>query len=116
MRGNGLSLFEERMMTRVAGDGDGERGFDPTIIITLIAALIPVVIDCFKNRTTRQRPLGRIRGRLLGRARIAAAYRREQPDLSWAQSLRLADYTFDVADEATEEEVETFIKDCCGEG
>jgi hypothetical protein len=103
-QGKGFALFEERFQAA----NDNTRDFDPTIIITILAALIPLIQQCLANRPSA------LRRRLLNRPRVVVAIRRERPDLSWSDASKLADQCFDLADKASDAELKLFIKDCCG--
>lgn len=103
--GAGLSLAEERIGTRIT-EKEGV-GFDPMIIITVIMSLIQ---GCFKPQ--RLPTPGMLKQRSLNRARIATALRRET-GCSYQQALSRADIVLDAANEATDEELNLLIRDCC---
>lgn len=79
--------------------------FDPTIIIAIIVAIIPLLQQCFQRNASalRRRPLNRIR--------VAAAIRRET-GASWRDSQVLAERVFDVADNSTDAEINAFVAAC----
>lgn len=102
--GAGLSLAESRIAESKRGEG---YKFDPTLIIAIISALIPLIANCFNPKPQA------LRRRFLNRARVAAAIRREQPGLSFQEAFDEADNLFDLADKATDEELQLLINDCC---
>lgn len=65
--GSGMELYESR-----ATEALGGLGFDPTIIITIITTLLPIILDCFKQKPTV--PMFRFRA-LRTRAMVAQALR-----------------------------------------
>lgn len=82
------------------------RGAFIDILISLIPVIIPLIQGCF-NATPRA-----VRRRLFSRARLAAEIRKMQPDLTYAEAFEAADDCFDVADAASDQEVQEFIQ-CC---
>lgn len=106
MNGEGFQLFEDRLAAKV--DPSGQAAIDIAAIIALLMAILPMIQNCFKPNS------GTLRRRLGNRSRLAAAYRRERPELTWRESLRAADLAFEAADEAKDEELELFIADCRG--
>lgn len=104
MQGKGFDLLEERYAARAARDGVE---FDPLIIIAIIGMLVQVIQGCF------QRSPQAMRRRLLNRARLAVGLRERMPNLMWVEAFRQADLLFDMADEATDDELQLLITDCC---
>jgi hypothetical protein len=102
--GAGLELFESRLTARKVST---RKAFDPTIIAALIAAVLPLIMNCF-NPTPAA-----LRWRLFNRTLVAMAIRRVRRDLSYAQAFVEADILFDLADEATDAELQLLIDDCC---
>lgn len=82
------------------------RGAFIDILIALIPVIVPLIQDCFKANAQA------VRRRLFNRARLAVGIMRAQPGLSFADAFEAADDCFDVADQATDAEVEDFIR-CC---
>ncbi len=104
--GKGLALLEERLTARATSEGVG---FDPTIILLLISVLLPLIQSCFAPKPAA------LRRRFGNRARVAAALRRESLALTWAECFRHADGVLDLAEAATDEELQSLIDDCCSE-
>lgn len=102
--GPGLALLEERLTAKNATPDTV--GFDPTIIIAIISAIIPLIQNCF------QRSPQALRRRLLNRSRLAAAIRRET-GVAWPVAFSQADDLFDLAGAATDSELQLLIDDCC---
>lgn len=95
----GMALLEQRLekkLTPVEGVG-----FDPFSIITLVLSLLA---GCLPT-------VGRVRRSPLNVARVWAGLRRE--GLSWADARRKAEELFDIVDEATNEEIQGFLNECC---
>lgn len=108
MAGAGLQLLEERLAEDMAADdAENGRSFDPMTIFTIITALLPLIQNCFAPKPSA------LRRRLFNRSRVANALRREDQSLSWSDSMRKADRLFDLADKATDEELQSLIEDCC---
>lgn len=105
--GKGLQLLEDRLRQKEAGAEAA--GFDIAVIVATIAALVPLIQNCF-SPTPRA-----LRRRLFNRARVAAAVRGAAPALSWAEGLKKADVILDLAEGATDEELQALIDDCCGD-
>lgn len=104
MQGAGLSLLEARL-----AEGRTRRGLgiDFITIISIISAIVPLIQGCFNPKPAA------LRRRLLNRARLAVAIRRENPDLALAQAMSEADAVFDLADQATDAELQMLVDDCC---
>ena len=101
--GDGFKLFEERVTKRKQTPN---AAIDLTVIFTILAAIIPLIQGCF-NPTSAI-----LKRRFLNRARIAIALRQQDRSLTFAQAFAEADDLLDVANEATDEELTLFIKDC----
>lgn len=101
--GDGFKLFEERVTARKQ---QTNAVFDPTMIFTILAAIIPLIQGCF-NPTAAM-----LKRRPFNRARVAIALRQQDSSLTFAQAFIEADDLIDVAQEATDEELTLFIKDC----
>jgi hypothetical protein len=104
MQGEGLSLLETRLSEGRARRG---LGIDFITIIGIITALLPLIQNCFNPQPQA------LRRRLLNRARLAVAMRRENPGLTLRQAMDEADAMFDLADKATDAELQLLIDDCC---
>lgn len=100
--GSGLALLEERLAAKSATPGTAF--IDPTIIITIITALIPLIQQCFKPKPAS------LRRRLGNRGQVAAALRGK--GLGWIEAFTAANQLFDVADESKDEEIQAVIDDC----
>lgn len=105
--GKGLALLEDRLT-----ESQGVGAFDPTIVITIIQAIIPLIQSCL--HPTPQA----LRNSKFNRARVAAAIRREArnqgggaPD--WDKTFALTDEVFRLAREAKDDELTSLIDDCC---
>lgn len=107
--GSGLELAELRFTAKAAADfeEDGVE-FDPTIIIMIISALVPLIADCFKRGRQVSAGMLRDRNNLM---RVASLVRKEAR-LRWSSSVKLARRLFEVADEATDDECKIFVDDC----
>lgn len=102
MDGKGVQLLEDRL--RQSG---GLSAFDPAALIAIIQAIITTIQNCRKPNAQT------LRRRLFNRIRLAAAIQRNYPGLTWEQAIAQADVAFDLADKATEEELNLLIADCC---
>ncbi len=103
-QGAGLSLVEERVAASKASDGVE---FDPTIIIAIISAIIPLIQNCFKPKPQN------LRRRFGNKMRVAANLKRECPAMSWDQAIEEAENLFALANKATDAELQMVIDDCC---
>lgn len=108
-QGKGLQLLEERLTSKLT-EGSDAVGFDPLTILTIITALIPLIQGCFNANPKA------LRRRLFNRSRVATSIRKEAPQIGWAESLRMTDKIFDLADSARDEELQALINDCCSGG
>lgn len=84
---------------------NGHKGFID-FLVTILPAVLPLIIECF-NPTPAA-----LRRPLFNRARLAAAIRRHDPSVTFAEAFEAADDCFQVAKEATDEELQEFVK-CC---
>lgn len=103
---NSFELFEQKLGAKLNPSGQEVR-FDPTIILMILGIIIPLIQQCFFPSAAR------LRQRRLMRPRLIAAIKREARELTWEEVRQAADACFDVADEATEDECQAFIKECC---
>jgi len=103
-----VNTFGERLGAKIAPKGN--YGFDPTIIITVIAALIQLFQNCKKPTPTQLKRRG-----LLVRARLNAALAKELPASKNRERALLVDDILAVADESDETEVEQFLSACCNQ-
>ena len=106
MNGKGFELLEDRLAKSKASS-DGSMQFDPTILITIIGAIIPLIQNCFKPKPAN------LRRRFLNRARVANAIRRENASIGYEAAFAEADNLFTLADKATDAELQLLIDDCC---
>lgn len=104
MDGKGLALLEERL---IASKATAAPQFDPTIVIMIITALLPLIQDCFKPKPAT------LRRRFLNRARVVTSLRRHA-GMSWAEAWVEANNLFDLADAASDADLQLLIDDCCG--
>lgn len=100
----GSELFEERMAAKLSGSGVG---FDPTIIITLITVLLPLIQNCFKPKPAMLRQRG------FTKIRLVHGLREKSPGLSRSDARAIVDAAYEVADDSSDEEVQGFIDECC---
>lgn len=110
-KGKATGLFESRMADKLAKDAD-LKAFDPMIIITILTAILPMILDCFKRSRGKLAPAA-LRQRLFKIAPVAAAIRRQDSSVGWAESRKMAMACFDVADESSDDEINAFVTDCC---
>ncbi len=103
--GKGFELLEERIGTQKAKKGVG---FDPTIIATLIAAILPLIMNCFKPTPAS------LRQKLFNRANLAISIRKQHPDMRFVAAFQEADDLFDLAKDAKDEELQLVIDDVRG--
>ena len=103
MTGAGFQLFEEKLAAKV--DPSGQAALDIAAIIAMLMALLPLIQGCFALKAST------LRRRAGNRGRLIAAYRRERPELTWRESTQAVNLVFEVADEATNEDLELFIAD-----
>src|SRR5215218_3102316 len=99
---SGLQLLETRLQEKV--NEDGVKQFDPMIILTILSALVPLIKNCFMKTPAA------LRSRVGNRALLRVALRRE--GLDWKDAREKTELLFDLADEATDEELKGLIKDC----
>lgn len=109
-----LDLFEQRLRSRYEKAREEEGvGFDPTIILAILSAVLPLIADCFNAPwTSRTDAPVRLRDRK-NSLRVALAIRREAPSLPWATVLRLRKELHAMADDASNEELLGLVADCC---
>lgn len=100
---NPIKLLEDRLAKKIS-EKEGV-GFDPITIIMIIAALIPLIQNCF-NASPKA-----LKKRMLNKARIAAALRREA-GWSVTECLQKAEWVMDLADEAEDQELAALIEEC----
>lgn len=98
-----VDLLEERLQSRLSQEGGVM--IDPLTIITILAALIPLLINCFSASPRL------LRRRVLNRPRLIAALHREG---GWTllECRKYAEAICDLADGATDEELQTLIEEC----
>lgn len=101
--GDGVALLRHRLAA-AQGD-DGRVMFDPTIIVAFLAAILPLIQNCFSPTPKA------LRRRLGNRLRLALAIGQET-GLDWAESRAKADEVFRLADQATDAELQLLIDDC----
>jgi hypothetical protein len=104
MEGKGLQLFEERLAASKQGENVQ---FDIAVILAIISAVLPLIMNCFAPKPSM------LRRRLGNRARVATAIRRET-GMGFFAAMKEADNLFDLAEKATDEELQLLIDDCCG--
>lgn len=97
-----VELLEERLQSKLSAN---DVQIDPFTIITILAALIPLLINCF-NASPRL-----LRRRTLNRPRLITALHRAG-GWSLAECRRYADDVFDLAEGATDEELQKLIDEC----
>ena len=79
------------------------------VILALLPVILPLIQDCFKTNSVNPRA---VRRRLFNRARIASGLMKTQAGLTWKDAFDAADDCFDVADAASDADVQEFIE-CC---
>lgn len=99
----GFQLFEDKMASKQSGDG---MKFDPSAIIALIQTIIPLITNCFNKAPAS------IRRRLGNRSRLIASLRRDA-NMTWPEAVKTADAVYEVVDDASDAEIQLFVKDCC---
>lgn len=94
--GVGIAMLEARL---------GVVGFDPLIVSAIVAAIMMLFDLCpfAKARDVRNLP----------RRKLARQIKEKAPGLGWVDALRHADETIKLAREATDEELNRLISDCC---
>lgn len=109
-----LELFEGRLRAEYQKAREEEGvGFDPTIIIAILSAVLPLIAECFSGPwTSRNDAPVRLRDRR-NSLKVAMALRKEAPSLSWAQAIRVRKVLHALADDATNEELLGLVADCC---
>lgn len=101
MTGQGLDLLE----TRLTAKKMAKPGFDPTVIIAIIQAIIAMISGCPKPTTTR------LRLKLGNRAALTMRVHAET-GASIKDCFEHADDALDLAKEATDPELQSVIDDC----
>lgn len=94
--------FQDKMTVRVETD-DELKQFDPTIILAILSALIPLLQGCFKPTPASVR-------RTIHRPRLTVAIARET-GLTLRQAASYSAAVMDVANTATDEELKAFISE-----
>lgn len=109
--GDGMALAEEKIGVAVAKRfAAEERRFDPTIIITIITAILSLLGGCPKvepKNLRRQKSRQNLRT-----AQLAARIRRET-GVSNREAVGLAEAAYDASDLATDADLQLFIDQCC---
>lgn len=98
--GAGFSAYRSKLAAALEA-----AGFDPTIILTLLTALLPLITSLCTPKSMRRR--------LGNRARLVSAFAQAIPSLSFGEAFRIADLHFDVAASASDEDLVAFGADCC---
>lgn len=93
--GAGHQTFEAKMT---------KRGFDPSIIIAIIGALLPLLQNCFKPTPASVR-------RRANLPQIAQALREKDDTVGFLEARRRGKEILEVLREASDEEVQAFIND-----
>lgn len=109
--GDALAMAEEKIGEAVARRFPEPR-FDPTIIITIITAILSLLGNCPNNRM-RPSTLRRQRaGQNLRSAQLATKIRRES-GVNVRDAVELAEAAYDAADGSSDQELQSFIDQCC---
>lgn len=92
-------------------------GFDPTIIIAIISAILPLILQMCNPKTMRRRFVNRSRLALniLDECERRGITKEDGSSIDFRDAFVLADATFDLADAASEDELLAFKHDCCAE-
>lgn len=101
---HGSELMEQRLIAKLSQNGVG---FDPTIIITLITVLLPLIQNCFKPKPAMLRRRG------FAKIRAIHGLREKSPGLSRRDAEEIVEAGYEVLDESSDEEVQGFIDECC---
>jgi hypothetical protein len=101
--GEYLALLEQRLNEKAARP---DAGFDPLTIVMIIAVIVPLIQNC------RNKGPNVLRRRFGSRAQVATAIYRDCQGVSWNDAFRRADDLFDLADEATDDELRGLIEEC----
>lgn len=109
MTGEGLELLSQRYAESKSSVEGME--FDPATIAMIIAALLPVIQQCFNPKPST------LRRKFLNRAKLARSIWETANDrgmqMSFAQAFKEADGLFDLANRASDDELRLLISDCC---
>lgn len=100
-----MPQFEEKLNVTISARN--RRFFDPSIIGAIIAALLPLLQNCFRPNAQS------VRRRFGNRVRLANAIHNQLPYASWSECYEHADDVLQVADEAPDNDVNEFILECC---
>ncbi len=103
MAGQGLQAFEEKLLTSPLAK---KKPLSSGILDAIIAAILAMLQGC--NKPT---PASFVR-RLGMRANLAAAIKKQAPDIGWVEAFEHAENLLAVADSATPDEKTAFIADC----
>lgn len=101
-----VDVFAQRMSTAHAAKSR-TYGFDPTVIVAIISAIMTLLQNCKKPTPATLKKPG-----LFGRARLNAEIKREMPDLRQRERADLIDDVIDVANESSDHECERFAQAC----
>ena len=101
-----LQLFSDRMQPKMAAKGN--YGFDRSIIIAIITAIMEALGGCPKP------PVGQLKspGFFL-RVRMNRAMTRQCATMKWLERQECCADAFAVAKESTDEEADAFLCACC---
>lgn len=100
-----MPQFEDKLNAKISARA--RRFFDPSIIGAIIAALLPLLQNCFKPTPQS------VRRRFGNRVRLANAIHNQLPNATWSECYEHADDVLAVADEAPDNDVNEFILECC---
>lgn len=99
----GIDLLRQRLTAKKSA---GEFGFDPASIIAIITAIVNVIQNC------KQPTPANLKRRLFNRAKVAMALMKEDSNLTFFAARAQADELFDMADSASDVELQSLIADC----
>lgn len=112
MRGDGIALFQQKLTaSKVQETGDNAVELDPAtiaLIMALLQAAIPMIQQCFTPKPAA------LRRKFLNRAKLAVNIMRET-GLGPVKAFVEADRMLDIAQKASDEELQMVIDDCCSE-
>lgn len=107
--GSGLEAFERYAGEKLRPEFESEgMEFDPTIIITILTTILPLILDCFKKGRNPTAATLRDRNNITA---VALAIRKATP-VRFVAAIRMARKLHEAADAATNAECKAFLDDC----
>lgn len=100
--GHYLAVLESRLAAK-----SGAAGFDPALVAAVLVVVVALIQNCPAKAPAA------LRRRAGNRARVAAAIYRDVAGAGWAESFRLAEALFDLAEAAGDAELRGLAADCC---